>query len=233
MRTKKYIIIVAAGEGNRMGAEIAKQFLPLDGKPILIHTIDAFLNHPTLIFDIILVLNNSHLEMWDNLCQQYYYLKPIKIVIGGRERFHSVKNAIDTITDHECYIGIHDGVRPFVSETVIERAFSEVIEHDAVVPIVPMIPTIRMTDGENNRSMNRTDFKVVQTPQVFRSEIIKRAYQTPYQSTFFDDATVVEFKGYTIKLIEGNDENIKITLPIDYLTAKALQKTKLIHDISN
>ncbi len=96
-----------------------------------------------------------------------------------------------------------------------------------------MIPTIRITDGKNNRSMNRSNFKVVQTPQVFKSEIIKRAYQTPYQSTFFDDATVVEFNGHTIKLIEGNEENIKITLPIDYLTAKALQKTKLIHDISN
>ncbi|MBP2616643.1 2-C-methyl-D-erythritol 4-phosphate cytidylyltransferase [Chryseobacterium jejuense] len=232
VRTKKYIIIVAAGKGNRMGAENAKQFLLLDGKPILIHTIDKFLNHPNHFFEIILVLNKSHLEIWDHLCQQYHYLKPIKIVIGGNERFHSVKNAIDTITDNQCYIGIHDGVRPFVSETVIHRAFSEVIKHGAIVPVVAMIPTIRITDGEDNRSMNRSDFKVVQTPQVFKSEIIKAAYQTPYQSSFFDDATVAEYCGYTIKLVEGNEENIKITLPIDYITAKALQKTKLIHDIS-
>lgn len=232
MQKKKYIIILAAGEGNRMGADRAKQFLLLDDKPILIHTIDNFLQHPLHLFEIILVLNKHHLEIWNSLCEEFNYLSEVKIVIGGKERFHSVKNAIDSIPEKECYIGIHDGVRPFVSEKVIHKAFSEVKIHGAIAPVVAMVPTIRMTNGEQNHSKNRNDFKVVQTPQVFKSEIIRSAYQVPYQSSFFDDATVVEYCGYSIKLIEGNDENIKITLPFDYITAKAFQLTKVSHDIS-
>lgn len=232
MQEKKYIIILAAGEGNRMGAESAKQFLFLGDKPILLHTIDIFLYHPNHHFELILVLNKSHLEIWDTLCQEYNYLNELKIVIGGRERFHSVKNALDSIPEEDCYIGIHDGVRPFVSDEVIDTAFKEVVMHGIAVPAIDMIPTIRILDGQNNRSRNRNDFKIVQTPQVFRSKIIRKAYLVPYQSFFFDDATVAEHCGYEVKLVEGNEENIKITLPIDYITAKALQSTKHIHDIS-
>ncbi|MET3530647.1 2-C-methyl-D-erythritol 4-phosphate cytidylyltransferase [Chryseobacterium flavum] len=232
IQMKKYVIILAAGEGNRMGAESAKQFLLLGGKPILVHTIDNFLKHPHHHFEIIIVLKKSHMKIWHMLCEEYDYLNNLKIVFGGKERFHSVKNAIDTIPDEECIIGVHDGVRPFVSSEVINTVFTEAIIHGAIVPAIAMIPTIRMTDGNNNQSKNRNDFKVIQTPQVFRSEIIRAAYQTAYLPFFFDDATLVEYCGYKIELAEGNEENIKITLPIDYITAKALHSTKLKHDIS-
>lgn len=230
---KNYIIILAAGKGNRLGAEMAKQFLPLNGKPILMHTIDKFINNLHHNFEIILVLNKDDIQIWKNFCELFIYDHSFRIVIGGKERFHSVKNALDTIEDPHCYIGIHDAVRPFVSKKVINAVFTEIREHHAVVPAVSMIPTIRRINEKGNMGVNRDEFKVIQTPQVFRSDVIKKAYETSYQSHFFDDATVAEYSGYTIKLIEGNEENIKITLPIDYITAKALKTKTLEYDIPN
>lgn len=230
---KNYIIILAAGKGNRLGAEMAKQFLPLNGKPILMHTIDQFIDNVYHNFEIILVLNKDDLQIWEDFCEQFHYRHSIRIVMGGKERFHSVKNALETIEDRHCYIGIHDAVRPFVSKKVIDTAFTEIREHDAVVPCISMIPTIRRIDKKGNIGMNRDEFKIIQTPQVFRSDVIKKAYETSYQSHFFDDATVAEYCGYTIKLIDGNEENIKITLPIDYTTAKALKTKTLQYDIPN
>lgn len=229
---KKYLIILAGGVGNRLQANTAKQFLLLGGKPIVMHTIEKFLTNPKHQFNIILVLNKMNFGYWQKCCEEFNFNHKIEIVAGGKERFHSVKNALDTITDSDCYVGVHDGVRPFVAERVITEAFLEVVKYDAVVPAVPMIPTIRMIDGVKNKSMNRNDFKIVQTPQVFRYEVIQKCYETAYQTFFFDDATVVEYCGYPIKLIDGNEENIKITLPVDYITAKGLLKTDLHYDIS-
>jgi len=212
-----YIIIVAGGKGLRMGSDIPKQFLPIDGKPVLMRTIDRFREYSPSI-GIILVLPATQQDYWRSLCVKYHFDREYQIADGGATRFHSVKSGLALIPDdEEGVVGVHDGVRPFVSVDVIRRCYDEAREKKAVVPVIPVFETIRQIIGlkDCSRTVPRDDYKLVQTPQTFDIALLKRAYGQEYRDAFTDDASVVEALGEKITLTEGNRENIKITTPAD------------------
>ncbi len=213
----KHILIVAGGKGLRMGSDIPKQFIPVGGRPVLMHTLDAFYRHDPTI-DIILVLPQSQQSYWKELCAKYDFHIPHRIANGGETRFHSVKNGLELIEDRNGLTGIHDGVRPFVSSEVIVRCYTEAAIHKAVIPVVDVIETLRHL----NRTVPRNEYKLVQTPQVFDTALLQQAYQQPYKPDFTDDASVVEALGQSVFCVEGNRENIKITTPYDLTIANAL-----------
>lgn len=213
---KAYAIIVAGGKGLRMGGEVPKQFLPINGKPILMHTIEAFRKALDGI-EIILVLPADQHEYWQKLCQDYNFCSPELIAKGGETRFHSVKNGLAFLPDDkDAVVGIHDGVRPFVSKETIQRCYAAAAGGRAVVPVVPVVETIRqiLSDGKSI-TRPRDEYRLVQTPQTFPLVMLKKAYEQPYSETFTDDASVVEAMGEEILMVEGNRENIKITTPSD------------------
>lgn len=213
---KAYAIIVAGGKGLRMGGEVPKQFLPINGKPILMHTIEAFRKGLDGI-EIILVLPADQHEYWQKLCQDYNFCSPELIAKGGETRFHSVKNGLALLPDDEdAVVGIHDGVRPFVSKEAIQRCYAAAAGGRAVVPVVPVVETIRqiLPDGKSI-TRPRDEYRLVQTPQTFPLVMLKKAYEQSYSETFTDDASVVEAMGEEILMVEGNRENIKITTPSD------------------
>ena len=213
---KAYAIIVAGGKGLRMGGEVPKQFLPINGKPILMHTIEAFRKALNGI-EIILVLPADQHEYWQKLCQDYNFCSPELIAKGGETRFHSVKNGLALLPDDEdAVVGIHDGVRPFVSKETIQRCYATAAGGRAVVPVVPVVETIRqiLPDGKSI-TRPRDEYRLVQTPQTFPLVMLKKAYEQSYSETFTDDASVVEAMGEEILMVEGNRENIKITTPSD------------------
>ncbi|MBR3856751.1 MAG: 2-C-methyl-D-erythritol 4-phosphate cytidylyltransferase [Bacteroidaceae bacterium] len=213
---KAYAIIVAGGKGLRMGGEVPKQFLPINGKPILMHTIEAFRKALDGI-EIILVLPADQHEYWQKLCQDYNFCSPELIAKGGETRFHSVKNGLALLPDDEdAVVGIHDGVRPFVSKETIQRCYAAAAGGRAVVPVVPVVETIRqiLPDGKSI-TRPRDEYRLVQTPQTFPLVMLKKAHEQSYSETFTDDASVVEAMGEEILMVEGNRENIKITTPSD------------------
>ena len=213
---KAYAIIVAGGKGLRMGGEVPKQFLPINGKPILMHTIEAFRKALDGI-EIILVLPADQHEYWQKLCKDYNFCSPKLIAKGGETRFHSVKNGLAFLPDDEdAVVGIHDGVRPFVSKETIQRCYAAAAGGRAVVPVVPVVETIRQI-LPNGKSITRPrdEYRLVQTPQTFPLVMLKKAYEQSYSGTFTDDASVVEAMGEEILMVEGNRENIKITTPSD------------------
>ncbi len=213
---KAYAIIVAGGKGLRMGGEVPKQFLPINGKPILMHTIEAFRKALDGI-EIILVLPADQHEYWQKLCQDYNFCSPELIAKGGETRFHSVKNGLAFLPDDEdAVVGIHDGVRPFISKETIQRCYAAAAGGRAVVPVVPVVETIRqiLPDGKSI-TRPRDEYRLVQTPQTFPLVMLKKAYEQSYSETFTDDASVVEAMGEEILMVEGNRENIKITTPSD------------------
>lgn len=213
---KAYAIIVAGGKGLRMGGDVPKQFLPINGKPILMHTIEAFRKALDGI-EIILVLPADQHEYWQKLCQDYNFCSTELIAKGGETRFHSVKNGLALLPDDEdAVVGIHDGVRPFVSKETIQRCYAAAAGGRAVVPVVPVVETIRqiLPDGKSI-TRPRDEYRLVQTPQTFPLVMLKKAYEQSYSETFTDDASVVEAMGEEILMVEGNRENIKITTPSD------------------
>ncbi|MBQ6084999.1 MAG: 2-C-methyl-D-erythritol 4-phosphate cytidylyltransferase [Bacteroidaceae bacterium] len=218
-----YAILVAGGKGTRMGGEVPKQFLPIGGRPVLMRTIDSFVEAFEAIH-IILVLPESQQEYWHQLCKEFNYKQPVEITSGGATRFHSVKNGLSRIPlDAEGVVGVHDGVRPFVSIETIHRCYQVAEKHGAVVPVIPVVETVRqiLSDG-SSQTVNRDDYRLVQTPQTFQIQLLKEAYCQPYQPFFTDDASVVEAMGHPITLVEGNRENIKITTPADLKFAEML-----------
>lgn len=213
---KAYAIIVAGGKGLRMGGDVPKQFLPINGKPILMHTIEA-LRKALDGIEIILVLPADQHEYWQKLCKDYNFCSPELIAKGGETRFHSVKNGLAFLPDDEdAVVGIHDGVRPFVSKETIQRCYAAAAGGRAVVPVVPVVETIRqiLPDGKSI-TRPRDEYRLVQTPQTFPLVMLKKAYEQSYSETFTDDASVVEAMGEEILMVEGNRENIKITTPSD------------------
>ncbi len=217
---KKYILIVAGGKGLRMGADIPKQFLPIGGKPVLMRTIETFYKYDSSI-DMILVLPVEQQDYWKSLCKEYAFSIPHRIVNGGNSRFHSVKNGL-ALVEGEGLVGVHDGVRPFVSQGVIGRCFSEAEKKKAVIPVVGMVETVRHLLGTGSETVDRDAYKLVQTPQVFSISLLKEAYKQEYTPEFTDDASVVEAMGVSVSLVEGNRENIKLTTPFDLIVANAL-----------
>lgn len=219
----KYAIIVAGGKGERMGENTPKQFLKLQGKPILMHTIEKFRTAFQDI-EIILALPENQIDYWEELCVLHEFpFSPKRVVKGGKTRFHSVKNALDRINE-EGIVAIHDGVRPLVSTATIQNCFAEAEQKGNAIPVVNVVDSLRFVSKQDgsNKSVTRSCYKIVQTPQCFSSDIVLKAYQQEYNSSFTDDASVVEALGETIHLVEGNRANIKITTKEDLLVAESL-----------
>lgn len=219
---KKYVIIVAGGKGLRMGKDVPKQFLLLQGKPILIRTIERFVEYDPSI-SIILVLPKDQQEYWASLCKEHRFNYPHRIADGGETRFHSVKNGLQWV-EGDGWVAVHDGVRPFVSCRTIDACFQEAAASGAAIPTLPVIETLRESTATGSRTVDRNRFCTVQTPQVFTAALLKEAYKQPYTDAFTDDASVVEAAGHAISLIPGNRENIKITTPFDLQTGETLCK---------
>ena len=217
---KKYIIIVAGGKGLRMGGDIPKQFLPVCGKPVLMRTLEAFHAYDTSIH-LILVLPVSQQVYWKQLCEEYQFDLMHEIADGGETRFHSVKNGLALVKE-DGLVGVHDGVRPFVSQEVIARCYDEALSLKAVIPVVGVVETVRHLTDEGSETVPRDQYKLVQTPQVFDVALLRRAYEQTYTDMFTDDASVVEALGEKVYLVEGNRENIKLTTPFDLKLAELL-----------
>ncbi len=216
---KKYVLIVAGGKGLRMGNDLPKQFIPLHGKPVLMHTVEAFHNWDREA-EIILVIPEEQQSYWQMLCREIGCQVAHTIASGGETRFHSVKNGLRHVKERGL-VAVHDGVRPFVSPEVITGCFEKAATAQAAIPVVPMIDSIREVTACGSRPADRSRFVAVQTPQVFQSEVLLNAYEQPYREAFTDDASVVEAMGIPVSTVEGNRENIKITTPFDLVIAKA------------
>ncbi len=218
----KTAIIVAGGKGERMNADIPKQFLEIKGKPILIHTLEAFMNFDASL-QLILVLPAAQFKFWETLCKKHALNIPHQIVAGGQTRFQSVKNGLDAVKV-PAIVAIHDGVRPLVSKETISRCFDAAAKFGAAIPTMDSIESIRFVDANGSKSVDRTAYKMVQTPQVFDAELLKKAYEQEFSVLFTDDASVVEAMGATVHLVDGNRENIKITTEFDLIVAERLLK---------
>jgi 2-C-methyl-D-erythritol 4-phosphate cytidylyltransferase len=217
---KLYAVIVAGGHGKRMGSELPKQYLELAGKPVLMRTLERFKAFDESI-ELITVLPENQLRFWAELQKKYSFDIPHTIVKGGKARFYSVRNGLNFV-DVPGLVAIHDGVRPFVSIDTIKRCFQMAEKLGNAVPVISPTESMRLLTETGSRPVNRLNVKIVQTPQVFNAEIIKKAYRQDYLPEFTDDASVLEKTGVKINLIEGNRENIKITTPEDLVISSAL-----------
>lgn len=215
-----YIIIVAGGKGLRMGGDIPKQFLPIGGKPVLMRTLERFHEYDKDL-QIILVLPKAQQNYWQQLCEEYNFKIEIRLADGGETRFHSVQNGLSLIPDDaEGVVGVHDGVRPFVSVDVIRACYDTARTRQAVIPVTSVVETLRHIPTQKN--VLRSDYCLVQTPQCFDIQLLKAANKQPYSDNFTDDASVVEAYGHEVTMVEGNRENIKITTPFDLKIAETL-----------
>lgn len=231
MHHKEYALIVAGGKGTRMKTKVPKQFIEILGLPILMHTINAFLRYDPKI-TIILVLPEDDFETWHQLCVQHNFTQPVLLQPGGESRFQSVRNGLALIQE-EGLVAIHDGVRPLVSEDIIGASFRLATVHQSAVAAVRLKESIRMTDQDNTKAVDRSRFRLIQTPQTFSTTLIKQAYQQKEDLSLTDDASVAERAGHTISLFEGSYENIKVTTPEDLIIAEALMKRYLLPDINS
>ncbi|MBQ4021003.1 MAG: 2-C-methyl-D-erythritol 4-phosphate cytidylyltransferase [Bacteroidales bacterium] len=220
MDRKRYAVIVAAGSGARMNSKIPKQFIEIAGKPILRHTIERFLAMSPAV-EIIVVLSDEYKDYWKNYCRSTAFLERYTLPSGGFTRFHSVKNALEYVPDG-ALVAVHDGVRPFVTTEFLEGLFEEAERCGAVAPVVPLVESIREKTEDGTVPADRSRFVAVQTPQVFRSEILRKAYGQSYDTSFTDDLTVVQKAGFPVKTVAGLRYNIKITTPDDLRIAEAL-----------
>lgn len=218
----KYFVVVAGGKGLRMGSDIPKQFIELRGLPILMRTI-LRLRQSAPESRFILVLPQEHIAMWDTLVREKNFDVPVRIVAGGATRFLSVKNGLDAIEDSDSLVAVHDGVRPFVAEEVVRQCFQRAEERGAAIPVIRPVESVRIDNNEGeNVPFDRDKCYLVQTPQTFRTSLLKEAYQQSYQPSFTDDASVVEAMGVHVTLVGGNRENIKITTQHDLRIAEML-----------
>lgn len=219
---KYYAVIVAGGSGNRMQTETPKQFLLLKNLPVLMHTIKAFAQSNTRP-KIIVVLHVDQHNYWNRMCQEFNFNIPHQVVAGGTERFYSVKNAISSI-EEESFVAIHDAVRPLVSTELIDSCFKQAALHGNAIAAVQSSDSIRMLKNDKTSALKRDEIYLVQTPQTFKLEILRKAYKQEFESRFTDDASVVESMGQNINIVEGDRNNIKITYPIDLELAELLLK---------
>ena len=214
------VIIVAGGSGSRMKSETPKQFSLLKGKPVIVHTIEKFLRFDSGI-EIIVALRQDYALEFEAI-QKNFKLPEVIIVNGGETRFHSVKNALEKINPETTLVAVHDAARPLVSLQTIQNTFSAADKSGAAVPVIEINESLREVDSLGSKAVSRKDFRVVQTPQCFKTKIILAAYKQNYIPEFTDDASVVEAAGNKIQLTEGNIENIKITFPQDLEIAESL-----------
>ncbi len=211
--SEKSVIIVAGGVGKRMNGEIPKQFLILGSKPVLCYTIEQFYRYDPEI-QIILVLPEQHISIWRELCQLHDFKVAHKIVTGGQERFFSVKNGISHVKGAK-WVAVHDGVRPLVSINLITQCFNQAMIKGSAIPVISPSETVRYGSHAESKTIERDKIFLVQTPQVFRYELISKAYEADFQTGFTDDASVMESSGLPVFLTEGDPMNIKITRPYD------------------
>ena len=223
---KKYLIVVAGGKGSRMGGEMPKQFQLLAGKPIIMVTLER-LHAMDPSMQLILVLPAAHFELWKELSREYEFAVPLILAQGGTTRFHSVQNGLAQVDDmDDALVGVHDGVRPFVAANVLEKCFCEAWVHGAAIPMIDLQDSLRHIVGGNGVTevVPRDRYRLVQTPQVFRLSLLRRAYEQRFVESFTDDASVVEALGEQVVGVEGNRENIKLTTPFDLVIAKTLME---------
>ena len=223
LTSKHTILIVAGGRGTRMGGPQPKQFLELAGRPVLMHTLEAF-DRWDASARLIVVLPEDQIDTWKRLCEAHVFSRIHRVVAGGETRFHSVRNGLGAVASNGL-IAVHDGVRPLVAPSVIAACFAAAADGGAAVPVVPVVESVREVDADGgSRPVDRTRLRVVQTPQVFRADVLRAAYCLPYDPRFTDDASVVEASGVAVRLVPGNRENIKLTTPMDLLLAEQLMR---------
>lgn len=216
-----YVVIVAGGKGTRMGADLPKQFLPVAGQPVLMHTIRRFREYSQAL-GIVVVLPREQQNVWKELCQKHQFEVEHTVVDGGQTRYHSSKNGLDAIPSEQGVVAFHDGVRPFVSVEVIGRCYETARQTGAAIPVMPVTDTLRLTDKDGSRNVLRSNYHAVQTPQAFRIALAKEAFSQPWQESFTDDASVVEAAGFSVTMVEGCRENIKLTTPFDLDVAEVI-----------
>lgn len=224
---KTIAVIVAGGSGTRFGAEVPKQFLSLGGKPILMRTIEAF--EKALAggdHEIMVTLPAEQFGVWHDLCECHAFAVPHRVVPGGETRWHSVKNALDSIIDPAILdvIAVHDGVRPLASVELIRRTLDTACRCGSAIPVVMLNDSVRKVNGEESQALDRSTLRAVQTPQAFEARLLLDAYRQPFEPVFTDDASVVERMGHAVTLVEGEPANLKITRPMDLALAEYLIK---------
>jgi len=221
---KEYALIVAGGKGTRIKSALPKQFIEINGKPILLHTLEAFYRYSEKI-SVVLVLPEDDFGLWEKICKKFNFNKSLLLQKGGETRFQSVRNGLDQMTG-EGLVAIHDGVRPLVSEDIIGASFRLAAIHQCAVAAVRLKESIRMTDQDNTKAVDRSRFRMIQTPQTFNLQLIKKAYLMKEDPSLTDDASVAERAGHLISLFEGSYENIKVTTTEDLVIAESLIKNK-------
>ncbi len=220
---KRIGIVVAGGSGQRMGAQIPKQFIDLNGVPILVRTLNKFI--ASSANQLVLVLPENQLSNWQKIKEYIGFNAPLTVVIGGNTRFESVKNALNALSDEEAIVAIHDGVRPFISTQQINRSFEEAEMHGSAVNSIQLKDSIRLVINDSSQAKDRSQYRLTQTPQTFTLPKLKAAYQAIQNGAVFtDDASVWEHAGYPLHLIEGEELNFKITTPEDLRLAESLSR---------
>ena len=213
-------IIVAGGSGKRMGGPIPKQFLLLKGKPLLCWTIEAFHRYEPAM-PIIVVLPEQQIPIWKSLCIGHHFHVPHETVAGGEERFHSVRNGLAQVK-HDGLVAVHDGVRPLVSVELIDRCFKASEEHGAAIPVVPIHSSVRELEGDKSYPVDRSMFRLVQTPQCFLAELLRRGFELTYDDAFTDEASLMERLDVEVFLVEGEERNIKVTTANDLMVVERI-----------
>jgi 2-C-methyl-D-erythritol 4-phosphate cytidylyltransferase len=224
MNFKEYALVVAGGKGTRVNSKIPKQFIELNGLPVLMHSLLAFFRYSPQIA-VILVLPEDDMDTWKALCLKHKFAHALTLQGGGQTRFQSVKNGLEIIAG-DGLVAIHDGARPLVTEAIIAASFRLAAVRHSAIASVPLKESIRMTDNKSSKAVDRSQFRLIQTPQTFHVSLIKQAYQMMEDATLTDDASVAERAGHPISLFEGSYENIKITTSEDLIVAHALMKAR-------
>ena len=223
MARSRYALVVAGGQGRRMQASVPKQFIPVAGLPVLMHTLAVF-HRCSPAIQLIAVLPESEITHWQTLCADYQFTVPHAVVAGGSTRSASVRNGMQLVKEEFSLVAVHDGVRPLVTPELINRSFEAAERYGSAVATVPLKDSIREVKGESSEAVSRSNYRLVQTPQTFRTEWLRAAYTEAAEQEFSDDASLVEHSGRSIHLIEGHYRNLKITTPEDLMLAEALLK---------
>ncbi len=213
-------IIVAGGSGKRLGGPVPKQFQTVKGRPLLMWTIEAFHRFDPSM-QLIVVLPQTHFDIWKALCMGHRFFINHEVVAGGEQRWHSVKAGLEKV-GHDGLVAVHDGVRPLVRVDLIARCFDAADQQAAAIPVVPVVPSIRETTADGSRALDRSKLLAVQTPQCFHADLLRKAFELPYESSFTDEATLVERLGVKVALVEGEENNIKVTNAMDMRVVEAL-----------
>ena len=222
---KKIALIVAGGNGSRMNSAVPKQFLFIKNKPVLYYTIKAFIDAYDDI-EIILVLPEEHIGKGQEIIDGYFDSEKFKIAPGGRTRFHSVQNGLSLINDDNAIIFVHDGVRCAVTTTLIHRCYNEALKNGTAIPATGCRDSVRIINNDENKVVDRNKIKLIQTPQTFHSKILIPAFEIDFKDQFTDEATVVEAFGLKVNLVEGDEENIKITKPADLFVVEYVMQER-------